>query len=99
MQQVCADAQKFGVPFCFFKKGQYDLPEDFLSGKKILITYVQKMFNGLSVFGIGGRSSKANCIILDDSHACMDSILGACTINIEKKSNKTLYDDIFFVCN
>lgn len=95
MQQVCADAQKFGVPFCIFKTGQYDLPEDFLSGKKILITYVQKMFNGLSVFGIGGRSCTAGCIILDDSHACMDSILAACTINIEKKLNTKLYDSIF----
>ena len=95
MQQVCIDAKKFGVPFCFFERGQHNIPEDFLSGKKILITYVQKMFNGLSVFGIGGRSSKANCIILDDSHACMDSILGACTINIEKSSNETLYNNIF----
>lgn len=93
MQQVCADAEKFGVPYCFLEKDQQELSQDFTSGKKILITYVQKVFNGLSIFGIGGRSLNVGCIILDDSHACMDAILNACTINIEKKKNTDLYSE------
>ncbi len=93
MQQVCADAQKFGVPFCFINDDNV-LPGDFLNGDKILITYVQKVFNGLSIFGIGNRSTNVGCIILDDSHACIDSILGACTINIFSEEDNKLYSAI-----
>ena len=46
MQQVCRDAQKFGVPFCTINKDN-EIPNDFLNGKRVLITYVQKVFNGL----------------------------------------------------
>lgn len=43
MQQVCRDAQKFGVPFCTINKDN-EIPNDFLNGKRVLITYVQKVF-------------------------------------------------------
>jgi len=75
MQQACADAEKFGIPFCHLGTNEREIPQEFLNSQKILITYVQKIFNGLSLFGIGGRSFHVGCIILDDSHACMDSIL------------------------
>ena len=81
MMQACTDAKKFGVPFCIIPNDN-SLPNDFLEGKKILITYVQKVFNGYSIFGIGKGSMPVECIILDDSHACIDSMLGSCTINI-----------------
>lgn len=81
MMQACTDAKKFGVPFCIIPNDN-SLPNDFLEGKKILITYVQKVFNGYSIFGIGNGSMPVGCIILDDSHACIDSMLGSCTINI-----------------
>lgn len=86
MQQTCAEALKFGIPFCFINKDEYVLPSDFISSKKILITYVQKVFNGLSIFGIGNSSMHIGAIILDDSHACIDSIAGACTITIKKEN-------------
>ena len=81
MQQACADAQKFGVPFCIVNKSN-EIPDDFIQGKSVLITYVQKVFNGLSIFGTGNRSINAGCIILDDSHACIESMLGSCTIQL-----------------
>ena len=81
MQQVCLDAQKFGIPFCIINKDN-EIPNDFLNGKRILITYVQKVFNGLSIFGTGNQSVHVGCIILDDSHACIDSMNGSCTIQI-----------------
>ena len=87
MQQACADAEKFGIPFCHLGTNEREIPQEFLNSQKILITYVQKIFNGLSLFGIGGRSFHVGCIILDDSHACMDSILSSCTIRIEKKDS------------
>lgn len=88
MQQVCSEALKFGIPFCIIEKGNYDIPNDFINSKKILITYVQKVFNGLSIFGLNNRSFSVGCIVLDDSHACIDSIVSACTITIEKKDGK-----------
>ena len=81
MQQVCLDAQKFGIPFCIINKDN-EIPNDFLNGKRVLITYVQKVFNGLSIFGTGNQSVQVGCIILDDSHACIDSMNGSCTIQI-----------------
>lgn len=55
MQQACLDAQKFGIPFCIINKDN-EIPNDFLDGKRVLITYVQKVFNGLSIFGTGNQS-------------------------------------------
>lgn len=94
MKQACQDANKFGIPFCIIDDSEMGLPNDFISGKKILITYVQKIFNGLSVFGIGTRSQSVGCIILDDSHACMDSIANSCTIKITQKDNYEIYNTI-----
>lgn len=81
MQQACTDAQKFGVPFCIINSSN-EIPNDFLQGQKLLITYVQKVFNGLSIFGTGNKSTQVGCIILDDSHACIDSMFGSCTIQV-----------------
>lgn len=36
MQQVCLDAQKFGIPFCIISKDN-EIPNDFLNGKRVLI--------------------------------------------------------------
>ncbi len=85
MQQVCADAQKFGVPFCIVRDNN-EVPNDCLEGKRVLITYVQKVFNGLSIFGTGNKSMSVGCIILDDSHACIDSMIGSCTIQLFRTS-------------
>ena len=91
MQQACSEAIKFGIPYCIVSS-ENDIPGEFFDGKSILITYVQKVFNGLSIFGTGARSIKTNCIILDDSHACIESIIQSCTINIEKTHD--LYNEI-----
>lgn len=85
MQQACAEAQKFGIPYCFVTETN-ELPDAFIQGKSILITYVQKVFNGFSIFGIGNHSQKVGCLILDDSHACIESISNACTIKVDRKS-------------
>ena len=85
-QQVCSDAQKFGVPFCVVNRNN-EIPVEFLQGKSLLVTHVQKVFNGLSIFGTGNRSTQVGCIILDDSHACIDSMLGSCTIQILRETD------------
>lgn len=96
-EQVRQEAQKFGIPICEISD-QNDLPEDFILGSKILITHVQKVFNGRTIFGLGNRSVNAGSVILDDSHACIDSIKDALTIKVDKehqlyKTAITLFED------
>ena len=77
------EALKFGIPICDITE-QNDLPEEFISGSKILITHVQKVFNGRTIFGLGNKSIRVGSVILDDSHACIDAIKDALTIKVNK---------------
>lgn len=82
-EQVKLEASKFGISYCDFSNGT-DLPDDFLLGNKILITHVQKVFNGRTKFGVGNKSVNVNSFVLDDSHACIDSIKNSLTIKVKK---------------
>ncbi|CAH0133259.1 hypothetical protein SRABI106_00042 [Rahnella aquatilis] len=90
-QQVMKDAEKFGIPYCYIDASR-QLPDDFLAGKKILITHVQKLFNGRTVFGLGAKSVDVSSIILDDSQACIDSIRSSVTIKVDREHK--LYNKI-----
>lgn len=92
-KQVALDADKFGVPYCILEK-ERDLPLEFIEGKKILITHVQKVFNGKTIFKLNNHSENLGGVILDDSHACIDSIRSASTIRISKDYNNELYNSI-----
>lgn len=78
--QTSEQARKFGFQHILLDEG--DIPTEFLEGKKILITHVQKVFNGLTKFGLNRQSIKAGTVVLDDSHACIDSIRDSFTITI-----------------
>lgn len=92
-QQTCEEARKFGIPFCIFDDSN-NIPDEFDKAERILITYVQKVFNGKTVFGLDNRSVKIGTFVLDDSHACIDSIAASCTITIERKRNREAYDSV-----
>ena len=85
VQQTILEAKKFGIPYCTFNSR--DIPESFLNGEKILITHVQKVFNGKTVFGLDNKSINVDHVILDDSHACIDSLKSTFTITIKKEEN------------
>lgn len=87
-EQAAADANKFGIPHILFKDG--DLPIDFLDSKKILITHVQKVFNGLTIFGLENSGIHIGTFVLDDSHACIDSIKSSFSISIPR--NAEIFD-------
>jgi replicative superfamily II helicase len=89
VKQAEEEARKFGIQYCTLEN-ETDLPNDFIEGNKILITHVQKIFNGKSKFGIDNKFVKVGTIILDDSHACIDSIKDAFTIKI--KRDHVLFD-------
>lgn len=92
VRQTIEQAKKFGIPFCSIGEDK-QLPIDFLKGNKILITHVQKLFHGYTKFGLNHESVEVGGIILDDSHACIDSIKDAFTIKIPKTLK--LYQDLF----
>ncbi|MEM8720790.1 MAG: DEAD/DEAH box helicase family protein [Cyanobacteria bacterium P01_G01_bin.39] len=91
VEQTCLEAEKFGIGYVTTNKSN-SLPEEFLNSEKLLITHVQKLFNGKSIFGIGGKYQKVNTIILDDSHACIDFINDSFKIRVNNKHS--LYQNL-----
>lgn len=93
--QVAKEAEKFGIPHCTMTTTE--IPDDFISGKKVLIITIQKLFNGKTVFKLDNQSLPVGCVVLDDAHACIDSIKSAFTIRVPREKellyNKLL--DIF----
>lgn len=79
VNQTVTQAKQFGIS-CVIAEG--DLPVDFLDGKAILVTSVQKLFNGLSKFKLGPQSIPVPHIVIDDAHACIDSIRDSYTITL-----------------
>jgi replicative superfamily II helicase len=86
VKQTCQEAEKFGIGYVTIDNSN-SLPDQFLNSEKILITHVQKVFNGKSIFGIGGRFTKVNTVVLDDSHACIDFINESFKIRVDNDHN------------
>ncbi len=99
-RQVTKDADKFGIKYEILPPNVNMLPIDFKSSKKLLITYVQKVFNGRTIFGLDNESEPVGTILLDDSHACIESIRASFTMRIQRLTplyNKLLemfHDDL-----
>lgn len=91
-EQTRQQADKFGIKHTDFDEFN-SFPSDFLDGKAILITHIQKLFNGKSVFGIDGNFQEIGSIIVDDSHACIDSIRNSFSLRL--KSDHAMYGEIF----
>lgn len=80
--QVIEEAKKFGIPYCEINESN-ELPDEFLSVRSILITNVQKLFHAHTKFGLDNKSLKAGALILDDSHACIDSIKDSLSLKVD----------------
>lgn len=79
--QTVTQAKQFGIN-CVTPDG--DLPIEFLDGKSILVTSIHKLFNGLSKFKLDQQSISVSNIVIDDAHACIDSIKDSYTIKLSK---------------
>ena len=88
--QVCIEATKFGIPICQIGENN-ELPNEFLNQNRILVTHVQKIFNGRTIFGTGNHSERVGTIVLDDAHACLDAIRDAFVISIKRNEDEELY--------
>ena len=73
VSQVRREADKMGIKHVDFE-GDNRFPTEFHDSTAILITTVQKLFNGLSVFHVAGRPDPVNVgtILVDDAHACIN---------------------------
>jgi replicative superfamily II helicase len=81
INQTCEQARQFGFRFCI---ADPELPHEFLDGKAILITVVQKLFNGLTKFRLGPQALPVTALVMDDSHACIDEIRDSFTIKLPR---------------
>lgn len=94
ISQTQEQAKQFGIKTC---AAEPDLPDDFLNGKSILVTSVQKLFNGLTRFGLNRDSIEVGTLLMDDAHACSDTIREQCRIRIPREdpayqSIRTLFE-------
>ena len=87
--QTATQAKQFGLNFVL---ADPDLPAEFLDGKAILITSVQKLFNGFTKFGLGLQSQPVGALVMDDAHACIDAIKEQCMIRL--KNDTQPYSDL-----
>jgi len=58
----------------------------FLANEAILVTNIHKLFNGKSVFGVGARKIPIGAIVIDDAHACLESVSDQFRIDINSSS-------------
>ena len=79
IDQTCEQARQFGISTCV---ADPELPDAFHASEKLLVTSVQKLFNGLTRFGLKNSSVGVGCLLMDDAHACSDIIREACRIRI-----------------
>jgi replicative superfamily II helicase len=77
--QTCEQAKQFGIATCV---ADPELPDEFMNGDRILVTSVQKLFNGLTKFGLNRQSIAIETLLMDDAHACADAIREQCRIRI-----------------
>jgi replicative superfamily II helicase len=82
VDQTCEQARQFGIRTC---TSEGDLPEEFIDGKSIFVTSVQKVFNGLTKFGLYKQSVSIDTMLMDDAHACSDTIRNQCRIHIPRE--------------
>lgn len=99
IDQVTEDANKLGI------KVTCDIENyTFMQNQAILIINIHKLVNGMSCFGMRSRNNiKIGSIVIDDVHACIDTINQQCSMTIEKDnknntdSKSCLYDEIIRV--
>ena len=91
VEQTCNQAEQFGIPVV--TAGDH-LPDEFLGGQAILVATARKLFNGLTKFGLGRQSISVGCVLLDDCHACIETIKESCSIILETDKDPQPYQEI-----
>ena len=92
VEQTCEQAKQFGIKFCRVDSNN-QLPQEFLNGKTILVATTQLLFNAQTKFGLRHTSILVDALVLDDSHACIETINDTFTVKIKREDK--LYTDLF----
>lgn len=92
VDQTCEQAKQFGIKVC--KADTSAIPDDFLSGRSILVTSVQKLFNGLTKFGLNNDAIPVGHIVIDDAHACADIVRDTFRITVDRGDGLGAYDKL-----
>jgi len=87
VDQVINEANALGIPVTTDERSF-----DFISGRSILVCNIHKLINGRSVFGVNERKIEIGSIIIDDAHACLDTVESQFTLTIP--SNSDLYKEL-----
>ncbi len=91
VDQTCLQAQRFGIPVTNGNAVD-DLPPAFLNGQEVYVCTIQKLFNGLTKFGLKADAIPLGTVVMDDCHACIDSIKQACSVTL--KAGTSAYNDL-----
>lgn len=90
VKQVVDQSRAAGIPTVQFSPTSNEFPPRFVSKDAILVTTFQKVFNGLSVFGVTGgyqrQDIQAGAIVIDDAHSCISVAKDASAISLENNS-------------
>ena len=86
--QVVEQAKNYSIPTCTIEGG--DFPEEFLNNEAVLVTTVQKMFNGKNIFD--RDKIRIEAILIDDAHKCVERINDSFTLKIDRSHD--LYEKL-----
>ena len=92
VKQVVEEAKNLGI-----KVTENIDDYSFNQKKAILVTTIYTLINGLSKFGISPYSVDVGTFLIDDVHSCVNKGIEQSTINISRKDNEDLFNDIFSI--
>ena len=77
VNQVHEQSKLYGIPTCIIDADN-EFPEEFLNNKSILVTTVQRLFNGKNIFD--KHRIEVGAIVIDDAHKCIEKIQESFTV-------------------
>lgn len=84
VSQVFEQSKMYGIPTCMFDEDENDFPEEFLNNEAILVTTIQRLFNGKNKFD--KQKIEIEAIVIDDAHRCVEKIKDSFTIKIPNEN-------------
>ena len=93
VQQTLEKAAEYSIPAVAYEKS-VDFPDEFLTGRSVLVCNYNALFNGKSRFGLKGSGKDvihAAAIILDDAHVAFSTVRDSFTLTIGKESDPESY--------
>ena len=99
VNQTIEQARQFGIRTV--QSIDSKLPQEFLNSEAILVATCNKLFNGMSVFGVQGswrEPVSIGALVIDDAHKCLDIIKESFSIRVDTENSIysrlwTLFED------